>query len=861
MATLYISPTGAGRKDGSSVENAGTLSNLNQFIGSAGPGGEVLLLADQGIYQRNTQLSISSGGSEGAPVTIRGIDSGGHPMDADIRGARAENWTPGKSTGSELFRLLSGADNLVFEDMNIRNVGNGAFRIGANIENLTIRDVDAANVTRFVENYVSGAATTASVDGLTIQNVTVAGYSSNAIRLQYDTHNVVIQNMTGDSQHQNGGLYVSGVALDGTVHDVLISQVEMSNSYGQGAAGDYWNGDGFTTERGVYNIRFEDTVASGNTDAGYDLKSSNTQLVRAVSEGNNENFRLWSNSITVTDSVSRDPAHAGGIGALSHVWLAAGAVVTIDHFDFSDSAAPSLLFNLGQAGATLRLIDTAIPPEYAGLIKTYQGSQVIFLHTPTDIAVSSAVVAENSIGGTLVGTLSVSDADAGDIHSFAISGTDHGLFEIVGSQILVKAGAVLDYETRTSYSLAVTATDSAGLAVTKTFTIALTDVADTATSGNDLLVGVGGQLAGGAGNDTYVVTHATDTVVELASQGTDLVKTSLATYALGANVENLAYIGEGAFTGTGNSLQNQITGGAGSDTLRGGNGNDVINGGDGDDFLHGDGNRDQIRGGNGADTIHGGSYDDRVWGDDGNDQLFGDDGNDTIYGGIGNDTIEGGTGNDAMSGGAGDDTYRVSGSADVVTELSGEGRDTVQSSISYTLGNNVEDLTLTGTGAINATGNALANTLIGNGAANILNGGAGSDVLIGGGGADTYLFGHGSGADHIVNFDNDGAPDVVRFAAGVTIDQVWLAQQGDDLILDLLGSPDQLIFDDWFVGATNQLDRFELADGSQLAAIQVDDLVAAMSAIAAPPASLDVLPQSQHDALTTVIAAAWQPDL
>ena len=58
MATLYISPTGSGLRDGSSIENAGTLSSLNKFIAAAGPGGEVLLIADRGTYQQNTQLSI-----------------------------------------------------------------------------------------------------------------------------------------------------------------------------------------------------------------------------------------------------------------------------------------------------------------------------------------------------------------------------------------------------------------------------------------------------------------------------------------------------------------------------------------------------------------------------------------------------------------------------------------------------------------------------------------------------------------------------------------------------------------------------------------------------------------------------------
>src|SRR5262245_13141240 len=89
MATLYISPTGSGLGDGSSIENAGTLANLNKFIAAAGPGGEVLLIADQGTYQRGTQLSITAGGTADAPVTIRGIDSNGNPMAAAINGTRA----------------------------------------------------------------------------------------------------------------------------------------------------------------------------------------------------------------------------------------------------------------------------------------------------------------------------------------------------------------------------------------------------------------------------------------------------------------------------------------------------------------------------------------------------------------------------------------------------------------------------------------------------------------------------------------------------------------------------------------------------------------------------------------------------
>ena len=114
-------------------------------------------------------------------------------------------------------------------------------------------------------------------------------------------------------------------------------------------------------------------------------------------------------------------------------------------------------------------------------------------------------------------------------------------------------------------------------------------------------------------------------------------------------------------------------------------------------------------------------------------------GKDTLNGAGGNDRLDGGTGSDSMRGGDGDDTYVVDNSGDVVKESADMGYDVVESSVSYTLGANVEYLTLTGSAAINATGNALDNSLSGNDAANVLNGGAGSDDMSGGGGDDTYI--------------------------------------------------------------------------------------------------------------------------
>lgn len=114
-------------------------------------------------------------------------------------------------------------------------------------------------------------------------------------------------------------------------------------------------------------------------------------------------------------------------------------------------------------------------------------------------------------------------------------------------------------------------------------------------------------------------------------------------------------------------------------------------------------------------------------------------GDDIIDAGAGNDTIDGGTGGDTMRGGAGNDTYIVDTSRDKVIETANAGIDTVRTAGSYTLTANVEKLVLTGTKAVNGTGNDLGNVLTGNQADNTLDGRAGADVLAGLGGNDTYI--------------------------------------------------------------------------------------------------------------------------
>ena len=265
--------------------------------------------------------------------------------------------------------------------------------------------------------------------------------------------------------------------------------------------------------------------------------------------------------------------------------------------------------------------------------------------------------------------------------------------------------------------------------------------------GNDLLDGSLGAdtMRGGLGDDTYIVDAAGDRAIELAGQGTDQV-TAGVSFTLGSDVENLTLVGLAALNGTGNTLANIITGNGGNNILDGREGNDSLLGGDGTDTLNG---------GSGDDLLRAGPGNDGVLGGDGNDQLFGDDGDDTIDGGVGVDN---------MRGGAGNDTYAVNVAGEGITELAGEGTDLVLAEVSFSLGDNLENLTLLGVASINGAGNTLANIITGNSGNNTLDGGEGNDSLFGGAGTD--VLNGGNGDDLLRPGPGNGEPDTINGGDG-----------------------------------------------------------------------------------------------
>jgi Ca2+-binding RTX toxin-like protein len=222
----------------------------------------------------------------------------------------------------------------------------------------------------------------------------------------------------------------------------------------------------------------------------------------------------------------------------------------------------------------------------------------------------------------------------------------------------------------------------------------------------------------------------------------------------------------------GTTSSETLNGTAANDVIIALTGDDKVFAGAGTDTVYGDGKtasnadgKDELHGEDGADKMYGRGGADALFGEAGLDTLFGDDGDDALDGGVETDRLEGGNGNDALDGGAGadqlygglgNDTYLVDDLGDRANEQASAGTDLVRSSVTFTLGNNVENLTLTGTGAINGTGNALANALTGNDGANLLKGAAGNDAIDGGGGRDEAVFA-GARSTYRVTANADGS--------------------------------------------------------------------------------------------------------
>lgn len=341
----------------------------------------------------------------------------------------------------------------------------------------------------------------------------------------------------------------------------------------------------------------------------------------------------------------------------------------------------------------------------------------------------------------------------------------------------------------------------------------------------------------GGGTDTYDLSaYQTDLQIDLAPGGHSVFSTEQLARLRAVPVD-ASHIARGnvfnALLHQGNlaSLIENAIGGSGSDMVSGNQAANTLWGEDGNDTLLGLDNSDDLSGGNGADTLDGGSGNDRLSGGSGFDRLSGGTGSDiyivdrqgeanevagqgtdtvrstvsyalgasieqlvllgrdnlngagnglanTLTGNNGNNGLNGGAGLDVLRGGLGNDTFTVDARGEAV-ELAGQGIDTVRSAVSYSLGANLEHLTLLGTALLSGVGNGLANILTGNGAANTLVGGGGLDILRGGLGNDTYTVDAQGEAVELAGQGNDTVRSGVSYRLDGNLENLILLGAGN----------------------------------------------------------------------------------
>lgn len=840
MPTLYISPTGSGSGDGSSAANAATLDDLPQLIAAAGPGGEVLLLADQGAYSAPTgALAIVAGGTASAPVTIRGVDSAGNAMAATIAGTRPEPFDPANPAGEEVFRLLGGANNLRFSDLAFENVGT-AIRVGGDVSNLTIEHVQASNVSRFFDDMASGSNASATITGLTIRDVAVDGYSKGAIRIQYDSSNILIEDVRGDSQFLDGDNFAIGIHITDTAHDVTIDHVAMRNALD--TVNDYRNGDGFATERGTYDITLRDVIATGNSDGGLDLKSDNIVVDGAIVSGNGRNIRLWGTGAVLSNIVSLDAGAPLAGGNREHIWLAEGASATIDGAFFSDPGSPTL-FNLAEKNGALTVRDYGLATG-AGTVTSKKGTGSMLTLDGERVVVAAGTAGDDLIGGTagadaliggagndmLVGNAGDDVLNGGSGADILVGGAGRDMLGYAGSAAAVRVDLA---------RLTASGGDAEGDLFDGFEDVQGSAFADTLagdTGANRLLGGNGDdRLSGGAGNDLLDGGAGADLLdggagidrVDYGSSGAGVVVDLADGAASGGEAVGDRLIGIEAVDGS--AFADTLSGTEGADWFGGGAGNDRIDGRGGDDLLAGGAGADTLTGGDGFDSADysdsgaavtvdlvagtgagGDAQGDRL---QGIERLIGSRFDDALTGDAFDNVLSGGAGADRLTGGAGIDTadYAASG-AGVTALLGGTGS-----------GGDAQGDVLAG--IENLVGSRFGDVLVGDGAANALSGGTGDDRLVGKGGADRLDGGTGTDA---ADFSGNAGAVTADLAAGT-------ASGGTSLVAieDLIGSA----FDDVLNGdaGNNRLtggagadllngrDGFDIADYSGSAtAVQVD---------------------------------------
>lgn len=219
------------------------------------------------------------------------------------------------SAGGEGVRIA--ADGTRIADSSFQNFAT-AVRISKPIGRLEIEDGRAANLYRFLDTTAATGTADASLSDFVISNVQAEGLEHGFLRLRYQSARGQIEDITARCRDSGGDPYCVGFQLDDQARDITYRRA-AAHGFREASrpAGTYWNGDGFTDERGNSAIRYIECLATGCTDGGFDLKSAGVLLERCKAEDNKRNFRLW-NGGELHDCESNEPRSRGGSGRKAH---------------------------------------------------------------------------------------------------------------------------------------------------------------------------------------------------------------------------------------------------------------------------------------------------------------------------------------------------------------------------------------------------------------------------------------------------------------------------------------------------------------------------------------------------------------
>ena len=810
LENLTLTGTAAINGSGNELNNVLTgNSAVNVLMGDAGDdtyvigvGDTIVELSGQGMdLVSSDQSYILSADLENVILTgTAAIDATGNALDNVLTGNIANNVLDGGAGADQLIGgdgddtyVVGAGDTVVEQPFNGTDtvMADQTFTLSSDLENLTLTGTAAINGTgNTSDNILTGnSAVNVLTGGAGNDTYSVDGADTiveNADEGMDTVH--ALDNWVLASDLENLTLVGTG-AINGTgnaANNILAGNSAVNILTG-GAGDDTYRVDDGDTIIELANEGTDTVQSSATFILAPDLEHLTLTGTAAINgTGNAQNNMLnGNNGDNVLDGGAGIDTMSGDTGDDTYVVDHAGDTVVENSAAGIDTVQSSITYTLGENLEQLTLIgNAAINGTGNAINNVLAGNSAANALTggagnDTYIIGASDTVTESSGQGTdtvhsaVTYTLGLNIEHLTLTGTAAINGTGNTLNNALvgnsGANVLsggtgadaMSGGAgddtyVVDNAGDTVTENANEGTDTVQSSRTYTLSSNLEHLTLTGTSaingmGNasdNVLAGNSGAnvLTGGTGNDTYVVGTG-DTVTEQTSAGTDTVQSAI-TWTLGSNLENLTLIGTSAINGTGNTLNNVITGNSGANVLNGGAGADTMAGGAGNDTYVVDNVADVVTEAIGAGTDIVQSSVTYVLGSEveiltltGSAALNGTGNalNNTITGNAGNNQLDGGAGADAMSGGAGNDTYVVDNVSDNVTESASAGTDVVQSAVTFILGANIENLTLTGTAAINGTGNTLANLLIGNSGANVLSGGTGADAMSGGAGDDTYV--------------------------------------------------------------------------------------------------------------------------